>query len=112
MTSEILQGIVGVVLSLLFGYFPPIANWFYAFDDNKKKLIMLGFIAVISAALFAMSCSGLAEPFGLPVWECSQQGVVDFIKIFFTIAIANQTAARIAPQTEVRRESPEVEGEG
>ena len=112
MTSEILQGIVGIVLSLVFGYFPPIANWFYQFDDNKKKLIMLGFIAAISAALFAVSCSGLALPLAIPVFECSKQGVFDFLKIFFVIAIANQTASKLAPQTEVRRESPEVEGEG
>ena len=107
MTVEILKGIVGTVLSLVFAYVPVVSNWYYAFNDNKKKLIMLGFIALVSGFLFGLSCLGWNEFFGIQVFACSQAGLVEFIKIFISIAITNQITASIVPQTKVRLASPE-----
>jgi len=107
MTVQILEGIVGSALALIFAYVPFVSEWYYAFDDNKKKVIMLGFIALVSGALFGLSCLGWSDFLGIQVFECSQGGVSEFIKIFMAIAISNQIAAKISPQTEVRVASPE-----
>jgi hypothetical protein len=106
-TAEMLQGFAGVVLSLIFAYVPFVAKWYYAFDDNKKKLVMLGFIALVSGALFGISCLGWTAFFNVPVFACTKEGVFDFLKIFFVIAIANQAAAKLEPKTSVRVSSPE-----
>lgn len=108
MTADVLMLIVGVVLSLVFSYVPFIANWYYAFDDNKKKLIMLGFIALVSGGLFGISCAGWAPKLGIAVFACTQEGAWEFVKIFGTIAIANQAAAKLSWQPEVRKASPEI----
>ena len=107
MTVQTLEGIVGTVLALIFAYVPVVSDWYYSFDDNKKKVIMLGFILVVSGALFGLSCLGWNNLFGIPAFECSQGGLVEFLKIFMTIAIGNQITASITPQTAVRVASPE-----
>jgi hypothetical protein len=108
MTADVLMLTVGVVLSLLFSYIPFIANWYYAFDDNKKKLIMLGFILAVSGGLFGLSCAGWASKLGITVFACTQEGLWEFVKIFFTVAIANQATAKLSWQPVVRKDSPEV----
>ena len=107
MTVEILEGIVGTALALIFAYVPLVSNWYYAFDDNKKKVIMLGFIALVSGGLFGISCLGWSEFIGIQVFECSEGGLSELLKIFMAIVISNQVTARISPQTAVRAASPE-----
>ena len=50
-TPELLVGIVGTVLSLVFSYFPVVHDWYQALKTEAKSGIMLGLL-VISSTLF------------------------------------------------------------
>ncbi len=47
-SSEMIVAIAGVVLSLLFSYIPGLRVWFAGLVAEKKQLIMLGLLVVVS----------------------------------------------------------------
>ena len=103
MTSETLILISGAVVSLLFSYFPVLNTWFAAKSADVKRLIMLGVMFVVSAAIFGLSCAGLGGEIGITL-ECSKEGVIGLIKIFILSIVANQGAYAVSVKTpEVKR---------
>ena len=93
MTGEELLAIAGIVVSLIFEYFPRLSVWYNALEDNVQRLIMLGVVAVIALTVFGMSCAGLSE-----AYTCDKAGVWSLIKIFVAGVIANQTTYLISPK--------------
>ena len=103
MTSETLILISGAVVSLLFSYFPVLNTWFAAKSADVKRLIMLGVMFVVSAAIFGLSCAGLGGEIGITL-ECSKDGVFGLVKIFILSIVANQGAYAVSVKTpEVKR---------
>jgi hypothetical protein len=93
--QQLLTGIVGVALSLLFSYFPPVANWFnQKVSADGQRLIMLCLLLVTAVAIYALGCVGI-----LGGVECSQVGAYSMIKLFALAAFANQTTDRLSPKT-------------
>jgi len=93
MTSETLLIILGAVLSLLFSYIPGLASWYQPLDETKKRLIMLGLLAVITVTIFGLSCTKYFE------WvECSEQGAMGLLTSFIFAAMANQATNSLSPK--------------
>ena len=86
MTAESLALYAGVVLSLLFGYFPGLKGWFDGLETGKKRLIMAGLLLAVSAGIFGLSCWKIVDP----VVVCDQTGLVGLGKVFVLSVIANQ----------------------
>lgn len=97
MTQELLAGIAGVILSLLFSYFPGLSKWFDALAGEKKRLIMLAMLAVVAGAIYALDCGGILGKF-VPelAGMCSaEDGWVIVVKSFIFAMIANQSVYQI-----------------
>lgn len=82
--------VVGVVVSLLFSYVPKLKDWYEA-QHGYKALIMVGLIAIVSAAFFGLSCTTLAAALGIQV-ACTSEGALAVALAFIKIIIANQAA--------------------
>src|SRR4030043_1887772 len=93
MTSETLLIILGAVLSLLFSYVPGLANWFNPLDENKKRLIMLGMLVVITASVFGLSCAGVINAV-----TCDKPGAMGLLTAFLFALMANQGTNALSPK--------------
>lgn len=86
--SDLLLAVTGVVISLLFSYFPGLKTW-YENQSGKKALIMLGAILVVSLAYFGLACTPLALKIGIMV-ACTTDGALTVALAFVKIVIGNQ----------------------
>jgi hypothetical protein len=94
-TSEILVSIAGVVLSLLFSYIPGLRVWFGALVSEKKQLIMLAALIIVTGGVFGLGCAGVLD-IGIP---CDKGGVISIIRLLILALIANQSTYLISPET-------------
>ena len=93
-TPEVVAGIVGVILSWLFGWFPGLNTWYAALKSEVKSGIMLGLLALVSVGVYLLAFYGVlqtAEP--ITVWN--------LLTVFFAATVLNQTAYMITPQAQV-----------
>ena len=102
MSPEILVSAAAILLSLLFSYVPGFGSWYQPLAADKKRLIMLGFLAVLSLGAYGLSCVGWAVAAGL---ECTSKGAFELVKIFVAAIIANQAIYAVSPQDTKQRES-------
>ena len=93
MTAEQLIVILGSVVALLFAYIPGFANWFNPLEATVKRLIMLALLAVITGAVFGLSCASL-----LGAVTCDKSGAVALVTAFIYAVIANQGTFAILPE--------------
>jgi hypothetical protein len=98
MTSDQLSVIAGAVLSLGFSYIPGLNTWFAGLSPEKKRLIMLGILALIALSIFGLACTPLAANFGITV-TCDVTGASALIQAFLLAVIGNQSAYLITPQS-------------
>lgn len=101
MSVETLSAIAGVILSLLLSYIPRLSAWYGAKDNDVKRLIMLGLLALVAAASFGLACGGLAGDFGLAV-TCDKAGAIALVRAFGVAAIANQVTYQLTPKSKSR----------
>jgi hypothetical protein len=100
MTSEMLVGATGILLSLLFSYIPKLNTWFGSQTEEYKKLFMLCALLVITLGIFGLGCAGvLAQLTGVAV-ACTWSSALDLVRLFVVAAIANQAAFRFSPRTQ------------
>ena len=92
LSSEMLVGIAGVVLSLLFSYIPGLRTWYAGLVTETKQLIMLGLLVVVTGAVFGLSCGGYIDSVA-----CDKNGVISLIVMLVTGIVANQGAYLITP---------------
>lgn len=92
MSSELLAGIAGVILSLLFEYMPGLHAWYNDLEDSKQKLIMLSALLVAALGVFGLGCLGRYD-----LVTCDVNGVWQLLEYFVLALIANQAAHRISP---------------
>ena len=103
MTADSLILISGAVVSLLFSYIPGLNTWFAAKAPDIKRLIMVGVLFLVSAAIFGISCAGYGAEIGITI-DCSKDGLIGLLKIFILAVIANQGAYNLTVKTsEVKR---------
>ena len=92
MTSDMLAGAAGIVLSLLMSYVPGLRGKWAELDDDHKQLWMLVLLAVCAGAVFVGSCTGIVS-----YASCDRPGALGLAELFVTALIANQAAHRISP---------------
>ena len=92
MSSQLLAGIAGIVLSLLFEYLPGLHDWYNALVDTKQKLVMLAALLLSAAGVFALACIGRYD-----LVTCDVAGVWVLVEYFVLAVIANQATYLISP---------------
>lgn len=98
MTADLLAGMAGAALSLLFSYAPGCREWFGRLPGEHKRLVMLGLLALAALGAFGLSCLGWAGAVGLPELACSQNGALLLARALLAAVMANQSAYLIAPR--------------
>lgn len=93
MTGEQLGSTAGVVLGLLFEYFPKLNTWYQAQEDNVQRLILLGAMALVTLTIFGMGCAGLADAF-----PCTKEGAFEAMKVFVSGVISSQATYLVLPR--------------
>jgi len=86
--SDLLLATAGILLSLVFTYFPGLKTWYEA-QTGKKALIMLGVILIVSLGYFGLACTALAAKIGISV-ACTTDGALIVALAFVKIVIGNQ----------------------
>ena len=94
-SSEMLVGIAGVVLSLLFSYIPGLRTWYAALITETKQLVMLGLLVLVSGAIFALGCYDILST-GI---ACDKYGIIALVQMLIVGLVSNQAAYLISPQT-------------
>ncbi len=96
MTAEELSIAAGTLLSLGFSYLPGLSGWYSKLTAERKRLVMLGLLALVALAAFGLACLGeVGSDLGLAV-TCNQRGALGLLKVFVMAAIANQAAFLIS----------------
>jgi len=92
MSAELLAGISGVVLSLLFEYLPGLHDWYNGLADTKQKLIMLVALLLSAGGVFGLACIGRYN-----LVTCDVAGAWLLLEYFVLAVIANQATHRLSP---------------
>lgn len=87
MDSIALGALAGSVSSLAFSYFPGVKSWFEGLSGDKKALVNLLVLAIVSVGAYIANCYGVYE-LGL---VCDKAGLVDLVKLFFATLVGSQT---------------------
>lgn len=100
MTADLISSVAGIVLSLLFSYLPGLSAWYGGLVGDKKRLIMLGMLALVAGGMYALDCGGLLVKITPDVaGMCSAaDGWVDVLRAFVAAMIANQASFALSPQ--------------
>jgi heme/copper-type cytochrome/quinol oxidase subunit 4 len=90
-TPEVIAGIVGFVLMLVFAYLPGLRVWYAGLKSEVKSYIMIGLLAVAAAVITLLSQYGII-PTTVPVtW-------LNCAKVILALLITNQPTYQIAPK--------------
>jgi hypothetical protein len=87
--SVLILAIVGVILQLVFRYWPAAAKWYQ--DQPNKGPLMLGFVTITGGALFGLSCTPYAAQFGISL-ACETTTIFTILKAIFIVATSQQLA--------------------
>jgi len=93
MTAELLAGISGTVVSVLFSYLPGLSGAYDGLGATYKRLVMAGVLLVVTAAVYGLSCAGIYQFFA-----CDQAGIIKAVEIFVAALVANQATYLITPE--------------
>lgn len=77
---------LGIVLSLLFDYLPPLKNWFDNFSVDEKRKIMTLALVVVGILVYVGSCLG----WFVTNLVCAPQDIVNFLYSLFVAGAVNQ----------------------
>ena len=92
--QELISAGVGVILSLIFSYIPPLAQWYYGIDEKYRGLVMVGLTILSALGIFGLSCTGLFN------WvACTKAGALDLVKAVLIILGSNQIAYMVSPES-------------
>lgn len=93
MTAELLAGIAGTVVSVLFSYLPGLSGAYDALDNTTKRLVMAGVLLVVTAAVYGLSCANVFSYF-----TCDKAGIFKAVEIFIAALVANQATYLVTPK--------------
>ena len=88
-TMELILGVAGVILQLVYKFVPFIKNWLEGFEF--KGLVILGVDAVVAVALGLLACSAWAGQLGISL-VCDASLPFLLLKAFVAIMLAQQGA--------------------
>jgi hypothetical protein len=102
MTAEALSASLGVVLSLVFAYVPGAKDWYGALPNDRKRLVMLGGLALVALATFGLGCTSFGAQLGVSL-ACSQDEALGLVRVLAAAVIANQSAYALLPSVAYRK---------
>lgn len=92
--QELISAGVGILLSLVFSFVPPIASWYYKIDKQYRGLVMVGFTALATLGIFGLSCTGLFN------WvACTTEGAKELVTAFLILLGTNQITYLATPDS-------------
>ena len=97
-TPEVIAGLVGALLVLVFNYFPKLSEAYAGLEPAVKSYIMLGLLLVAEAIICALSYYGVIAtepPFS---W-------IEALKVAFALVVANQSLYKLLPKSKVVQEA-------
>lgn len=90
----------GMLLSVIFSYFPGLNTWYAGQEKWVKQLIMLGLLIVVGLLVFTAACA--------KIWHwvtCDQTGLMNLLFAIAAAMTGNQVTYKLTPQTgKVQRE--------
>lgn len=96
-TAETLSAAAGIVVSLALAYVPGLAPWFEQLAPLRKRLVLLGALAGVSAGALGLGCTpALAAVLPAGLVECSELGAAKLAASFIAALVANQAAYAVA----------------
>lgn len=94
MMEELISAGVGILLSLVFSFIPPVATWYYGINKEWRGLVMVGFTVLATLGIFGLSCSGLFN------WvACTADGAKDLLRAFLILLGSNQIVYMVTPES-------------
>lgn len=98
MNIDLLSGIVGGLVSILFAIIPGLKEWYNRLSAEYKRLVMVGVLAVVSLALYGLSCAGALGKL-LPGVQltCDSSGAWLLVRLFIEAVVVNQGTYSIFP---------------
>lgn len=101
MSETLIADVAGVLLSLLCSYAPGVKGWFGALSGEKKRLVMLGLLALAAGGIYGVACIGysaaVVSPTSMGI-SCDKAGAWKLLEVFVAAAIANQAAYTFTPK--------------
>jgi hypothetical protein len=99
-TANIISGAAGVLLSLGFSYIPKFSEWYYSITKQWRGLVMVGFILLVSVAVWLLSCY-----VGYGYVQCSTDGAKVLGEAFVSALLLNQAAYQVTPESPAKAKS-------
>ena len=96
MTADIMTSVSSILLSLIFSYIPGTHAWFAKQSGVIKRLVILVSLFLIALATYVLSCSNLAEGFGITI-PCTTNGLQGLLRSFVLALVINQSVYLITP---------------
>lgn len=90
-TPELVAGVVGMVISWVFAWFPSLRTWYASLKTEIKSGIMLLMLALTTVIIYILAQNGVlqtTEP--ITRWR--------LLSIFFAASTINQTAYKLTPE--------------
>lgn len=84
MTENAYAALAGVVMSLIFTYFPYLKDKYAALRPDYQQLIQLGVLAILVFGRLGLGCLGRD-----PTFQCTQDGTWQAIQAYVLAVLAN-----------------------
>lgn len=101
MNAQELSTLAGMLLSLGFAYIPGVSEWYAALDSTRKRLVMLGLLALVACGALGLSCAGWLELFrqsGSTPPTCDRAGLSGLLLALVSAVVANQGTYLLLPK--------------
>ena len=90
MTAQVLSGLAGAILSLIFSYLPGAAPWFDTLTPTQRRLTMAGLMLAVTVVVMTWKCNLQTE--------CLTASWQDYLTVYASALVANQTIFQVSPQ--------------
>jgi len=90
MTAQLISGLAGSALSLIFSYVPGAADWFDTLTPTQRRLFMAGLMLLVAAAALVYQCQA-GQACLVASWQ-------DYLTSLFAALVANQATYAVSPQ--------------
>jgi len=84
----------GIVISIIFEYFPKFSDWYNSLPDNIQRLVVLGSGLLVVLGAFGLGCLEIL----ILSWICTWAGLYDALLAFVAYIIANQATYLVLPK--------------
>jgi hypothetical protein len=83
--------IAGFVISLGLSFLPKLNTWYDKYTPKQKQLIIAAVMAIVTILIAGLSCTDL-QIVGIPVYECTPQGLGALFTSFLSALAGGVTA--------------------